>query len=204
MDSAIVIKSASVAASNIRMVTATAEAARTCRWFSLASPDRGRMAVHSTGSPFTSRRPDSTVRPIRGYAGHTNSPRIGMHGSPRGKRSCYLATHRPAHRRIDFQKDPIDARAHQRAQARRPYIFSATSLPSARQSVVMAMTSRRVWSPRVRVGSPESRSPSKSQERAPAALGKLDGRVAGARQIIGNKPQHAHHLSPVAWATLPA
>ena len=76
MDSAIFIKSASVAASNVRMVTESGRSSDMSLVLTgvTGSPPNG---VRSTRSPFTRRRPDSTVRPIKGYAGHTKARASG-------------------------------------------------------------------------------------------------------------------------------
>ena len=99
-----------------------------------------------------------------------------------------------------------------RSSARSPhrlYSVSAASLPSARQSVVTAMTDesgeselrvRTSQSPESGVRSPDSgvRSPSWSPKLAessnrsvPTPLRKLHRRIPGARQIIGNESQHS-------------
>ena len=113
-----------------------------------------------------------------------------MTRSPCGKRSGYLARHRTAHRRIDFQKDPIDAGIRSARDSASAVQFFG-GFVAERAAVGGDGDHIGVVKPDRTSGSgPESADHPGDSSVSPSALGKLDGRVPGARQIIGNETQH--------------
>ena len=113
IDAAIAIRSASVAASTTLMCGDAGSSVAMSLVITGVTGSRPN-AVRSTGSPLTSSRFDSTVRPIARIRRAHDRPGIRMARPPRRKRPGHLPRHRPAHRRIDFQEDAIDAGVHQR------------------------------------------------------------------------------------------
>ena len=148
--------------------------------------------VRSTGSPFTRRRPDSTVRPIKGYAGHTKARASGCKVRQAESAPAIWPGTDPRIVESIFRKIAIDTCIHQRCQRSggeffRGFVGERPAIGGDGDHGSPAEAGHYPFFGSVRL-QPDLRA--QHQECAPAALGKLDRRVARAGQIIGNDSEH--------------